>query len=103
MFAVCGGAPMASHPDSIRGGRRASLHIYIALLFGLLIVGVAGVITWRNYVENRQLIVSASHELVQAIGGKAVAAFTSIYQPVELVIDLLAREPLGQAKNLTER
>ena len=82
---------------------RFPLHIYVALLFALLITAVAGVIAWRNYVENRQLIVSASHELIQAIGGKTIAAFASIYQPVELMIDLLARHSLGQAANLTER
>jgi HD-GYP domain-containing protein (c-di-GMP phosphodiesterase class II) len=83
--------------------RRLPLHIWIATLFTLLIIGVGGVIAWRNYVENRQLIISASQELVQAIGGKTVAAFTSIYQPVELLVDLLARQRLGQATNLADR
>ena len=82
---------------------RFPLHIYVALLFALLITAVAGVIAWRNYIENRQLIVSASHELIAAIGGKTIAALTSIYQPVELMIDLLARHSVGQATNLTDR
>src|SRR6266480_1153685 len=101
------GAPMASrtgsvHPDAIAAWpslsrrRRLPLHICIATLFTLLIVAVGGVIAWRNYVENRQLIISASQEIVLAIGGKTAAAFATIYQPVELLIDLLARQRLAQ-------
>ena len=62
--------------------RRLPLHIHVALLFALLITGVGGAISWRNSIENRQLISSASHELIEAIGGKTVAAFASIDQPV---------------------
>jgi HD-GYP domain-containing protein (c-di-GMP phosphodiesterase class II) len=96
---------MAFQSDSIHrvGSRTVPLHILIALLFALLILSVGGVIAWRNYVESRKLVSSASHELVQAIGGKTVAVFTSIYRPVELTIDLLAREPLGQAASLADR
>ena len=106
---------MASHSDSVhRGavpawpspsdsGRRIPLHISIAALFVVLITSVGGVIAWRNYVESRQLIISASQELVQAIGGRTVAAFTAIYQPAELLIDVVARQRLGQATNLAER
>src|SRR5947207_12333568 len=106
---------MGSHSDSIQPGAvparpslsrrrgRLPLHLYIAALFMLLIIGVGGVIAWRNYVENRQLIISASQDLVQAIGGKTVAAFTSIHRPAEMLIDLLARQRLGQATNLADR
>ena len=89
---------MASHANSghadavvsTPSGRsgRIPLHICIATLFTLLIVVVGGVIAWRNYIEHRQLIISASQELVQAIGGKTAAAFASIDQPAELLIDL---------------
>src|SRR5437763_16905733 len=82
---------------------RLPLHICIAALFMLLIIGVGGVIAWRNYIEHRQLIISASQELVQAIGGKTTAAFASIDQPAKLLIDLLARQRLGQAANLADR
>src|SRR5947207_11662886 len=108
------GAAMASrtgsvHPDAIAARpslsrrRRLPLHISIATLFTLLIVGVGGVIAWRNYVENRQLLISASQELVQAIGAKTATAFASIEQPAEMLIDLLARQRLSQAANLAER
>src|SRR5207247_1551817 len=83
--------------------RAHTLHICIATLFTLLIVGVGGVIAWRNNIEHRQLIISASQELVQAIGGKTAAAFASIDQPAELLIDLLARQRLSQAANLADR
>jgi HD-GYP domain-containing protein (c-di-GMP phosphodiesterase class II) len=88
-------------PGSKRG--RLPLHTYIATLFSLLILGAGSVIGWHNYVQNRQLIISASQELIQAIGGKAVAAFGAIYQPVELLVDLLAHQRLGQATNLADR
>src|SRR4051812_20857188 len=109
------GNPMARHAGSIhdgdvaawrrpRGkGRRLPLHIHVALLFALLITGVGSVIAWRNSTENRQLISSASHELIQAIAGKTVAAFESIDLPVQLLIDLLARHGLVEATNLAER
>ncbi|HET7032207.1 MAG TPA: HD domain-containing phosphohydrolase, partial [Casimicrobiaceae bacterium] len=64
---------------------------------------VGGVITWHNYVEDRKLVVSASQELIKEIGGRTVAALAAIVQPVELVIDLLAREQLGRAASLAER
>jgi HD-GYP domain-containing protein (c-di-GMP phosphodiesterase class II) len=83
--------------------RRLPLHIHVALLFALLITGVGGAISWRNSIENRQLISSASHELIEAIGGKTVAAFASIDQPVQLLIDLLARHRLVDATNLAQR
>src|SRR5204863_4118802 len=109
------GVPMASLPDSTVAraasalatprdrGRGIPLHISIATLFTLLIAGVGGVIAWRNYVENRQLLISASHELVQAIGAKTAAAFASIEQPAELLIDLLARQRLSQSASLADR
>ena len=98
------------HDDDLASWRRLGakawrlpLHVHVALLFALLIMGVGGVIAWRNSTENRQLISSASHELIQAIGGKTVAAFASIDQPVQLLIDLPARQRLVEATNLAER
>jgi len=106
---------MARHAGSIHdddvsssrtpGGkaRRLPLHIHVALLFALLIIAVGGVIAWRNSIENRQLVSSASHELIQAIGAKTVAAFESIDRPVQVLIDLLARHRLVEATSLAER
>jgi len=95
-------AVAAVSTPSGRSGR-IPLHICIATLFTLLIVVVGGVIAWRNYIEHRRLIISASQELVQAIGGKTAAAFASIDQPAKLLIDLLARQRLVQAANLADR
>jgi HD-GYP domain-containing protein (c-di-GMP phosphodiesterase class II) len=93
-------APRASLGRDRRG---VPLHIHIVTLFLLLIISVGGVIAWHNYVEDRKLVVSASQELIKEIGGKSVAALAAISQPVELVIDLLARQRLGQATSLEER
>jgi HD-GYP domain-containing protein (c-di-GMP phosphodiesterase class II) len=93
----------SARPSPGRRGRGVPLHIHIVTLFLLLIVGVGGVIAWHNYVEDRKLVVSASQELIREIGGKSVAALAAIAQPVELVIDLLARQRLGQAASLAER
>src|SRR5262249_13072593 len=96
-----GAATVPSSPGRSRRG--VPLHIHIVTLFVLLIIGVGGVIAWHNYVEDRKLIVSASQELIKEIGGKTVAALAAISQPVELVVDLLARDRLGQATSLAER
>ena len=93
----------AARPSPNRSGKGVPLHVHIVTLFILLIVAVGGVITWHNHVEDRKLIVSASQELIQAIGGRAAAALASIVKPVELAIDLLARERLGRAASLAER
>ncbi|HET7098585.1 MAG TPA: HD domain-containing phosphohydrolase [Casimicrobiaceae bacterium] len=79
------------------------LHIHIVMLFLLLIIGVGGVIAWHNYVEDRKLVVSASQELIREIGGRTVASLAAIVQPVELVIDLLAREQIVRATSLAAR
>ena len=86
-------------------GRRTGLplHIHIVTLFSLLVVGAGGVIAWHNYSQNRELILSASQELAHATGAKTVAGFESIYQPAELLVDLLAHQRLSQAGNLAER
>ena len=90
--------------SSLGGGRmRPPLHVHIATLFSLLIIGVGGVIGWHNYIQNRDLIISASQELVQAIGGKTAAGFEAIYRPVDLLIDLLAYHRLRGATNLADR
>ena len=94
---------VAARPSDGGRRRRPPLHVHIATLFSLLIIAVGGVIGWHNYIQNRELIISASQELVQAITGKTVAGFEAIYQPVELLIDLLAHQRLGQAKNLNDR
>ena len=94
---------VAAPPSRTRNGRAWPLHIHIVTLFVLLVVAVGGVITWYNHVEDRKLIVSASQELIQAIGGRAASALASIGKPVELALDLLARERLGGAASLGER
>jgi HD-GYP domain-containing protein (c-di-GMP phosphodiesterase class II) len=96
-------AAFAARPSLGGRRRRPPLHVHIATLFSVLIIGVGGLIGWHNYVQNRELIISASQELVQAIGGKTVAGFEAIYQPVELLVDLLAHQRLRQAKTLAGR
>ena len=83
--------------------RRPPLHVHIATLFSLLIIGVGGVIGWHNYIQNRELIISASQDLVQAIGGKTVAGIQAIYQPAVLLVDVLAHQGPCQAKDLGAR
>src|SRR6185295_7156079 len=109
------GLPMVSGSDSAPAGaiagwpfvgsgrRRLPFHVHIATLFSLLIIGAGGAIGWHNHIQNRELIISASHEIVQAIGGKTVAGFEAIYQPVELLIDMVAHQRLHQAQNLADR
>jgi HD-GYP domain-containing protein (c-di-GMP phosphodiesterase class II) len=94
---------VAARPSLGGRRRRPPLHVHIATLFSVLIIGVGGVIGWHNYIQNRALIISASQELVQAIGGKTVAGLEAIYQPAELLIDLLAHQRLRQANNLADR
>jgi len=97
---------MVSGSDSVPAGniagwpfigsrqRRLPFHVHIATLFSLLIIGAGGAIGWHNHIQNRELIISASQELVQAIGGKTATGFEAIYQPVELLIDMLAHQRL---------
>ncbi len=94
---------VAARPLPGGGRRRFPLHLHIATLLSLLVIGAGGVIGWHNHIQNRELIISGSQELVQAIGGKTVAGFEAIYHPVELVIDLLAQQRLRQAHNLADR
>ncbi|HEY7944685.1 MAG TPA: HD domain-containing phosphohydrolase [Casimicrobiaceae bacterium] len=94
---------VAAWPLRDRGRRRLPFHVHIATLLSLFVIAAGGVIAWHNQSQNRELIISGSQELVQAIGGKTVAGFQAIYQPVELMIDVLAHQRLRQARNLAER
>ena len=94
---------LAGRPFFGVGRRRLPFHVHIATLFSLLIIGAGGVIAWHNHTQNRELIISASQELVQAIGGKTATGLEAIYQPAELLIDLLAHLRLHQAHTLAER
>jgi HD-GYP domain-containing protein (c-di-GMP phosphodiesterase class II) len=99
------GSPGAVAAGPLHGSRRRRLpfHVHIATLLSLFVIAAGGVIAWHNQSQNRELIISGSQELVQAIGGKTVTGFESIYQPVELLIDLLAHQRLRQANNLADR
>ncbi len=94
---------VAAWPSHDRSRRRLPFHVHIATLLSLFVIAAGGVIAWHNQIQNRELIISGSQELVQAIGGKTVVGFESIYQPVELLIDLLAHQRLRQAHNLADR
>ena len=93
----------AASPLPGSGRRRLAFHVHIATLISLVVIGAGGVIGWHNHIQNRELIISGSQELVQAIRGKTVARFESIYHPVELLIDLLAHQRLRQSHSLAVR
>jgi HD-GYP domain-containing protein (c-di-GMP phosphodiesterase class II) len=94
---------VAARPSSGGGRRQFPLHLHIATLLSVLLIAASGVIGWHNHTQNRELIISASQEVIQAIGGKTVASFEAIYHPVELLLDLLAQQRLYQAPNLADR
>jgi len=94
---------VAAWPSPGGGSRRLPFHVHIATLLSLLVIAAGGIIGWHNHVRNRDLIISGSQELVQAIGGKTVAGFAAIYHPVELLVDLSAHQRLHQAHNLADR
>ena len=68
----------------------------------MLIFSCAAV-SFHNYPHHRELVLAAADDLFQAIGRETVAEFESIYQPVEMLVDLLAHQQLGNATTLAER
>ncbi len=94
---------VAASPSARAGRRRFPFHVHIATLLSVLVIAAGAAIGWHNYLQNRALILSGSQELVQAIGGKTVAGFESIYHPVELLVDLLAGGRRNEARSLAER
>ncbi|CAK0756319.1 HAMP domain-containing protein [Gammaproteobacteria bacterium] len=82
---------------------RAPLHIYIATIFIMLFLVSSGIIGWFNYIKSRNMILSASDELFASLGREATLQFEDIYQPAEMLVDLLAHQRLGQDASLSER
>ncbi len=84
-------------------GRCWPLHIYIASLFILLVLLTGTIIGVNNYIETRRLVSSTTAALFESIRRETVARFESIYQPAEMLTDLLAHQRLGRATTLSER
>jgi hypothetical protein len=57
----------------------------------------------NNYIETRRLVSSATAVPFESIRRETVARFESIYQPAEMLTDLLAHQRLGRATTLSER
>src|SRR5262245_53802150 len=87
----------------VRAGRRFELHIYIATLFLTLMVGFATVNITMQYLQTRQMMLSASSTLFSHIDRETRAAISSRYDGAIFAADMLAETGLAKATSLPER
>jgi HD-GYP domain-containing protein (c-di-GMP phosphodiesterase class II) len=82
---------------------QAPLHVFIGTSFTLLVVVAGGAIGWHNYVQNRDLTMTAADALFGRMASETRAELEAIQDPAVLLLDLLAQQRLGYAATLDER
>ncbi|MFO7188992.1 MAG: HD domain-containing phosphohydrolase [Pseudomonadota bacterium] len=96
----------ASHGAS-KGGKRVHraypLYVHLSVLFSLLFLAVGGLIAWVGYVHGRDLTLTATARMFQQIGREIQLDFERVFQPVGRFVDVLAAQPLVEARTLDER
>jgi HD-GYP domain-containing protein (c-di-GMP phosphodiesterase class II) len=86
-----------------RPARKFELHVYIAILFLALMVGFAAVNITMQYLQTRQMMLSASTTLFGHIDRETRAAIASRYDGAIFAADMLAETGLAGTGNLAER
>jgi HD-GYP domain-containing protein (c-di-GMP phosphodiesterase class II) len=90
--------------DSERDHRRGfSLHIYIATVFSVLILGSGMAIGWFNYEQTERLVLSAADTVFDRLQAEIAADLTAGAQVNYTTIDMLAVARINEATSLAER
>jgi HD-GYP domain-containing protein (c-di-GMP phosphodiesterase class II) len=87
----------------LRKPSRFQLHVYIAALFLVLIVGFAIASITIQYLQAREMMLSASGVLFRHIGAEVSAAVAARYDTASFADDLLVHSSMTGAATLGER
>jgi hypothetical protein len=86
-----------------RGPRRFALHIYIASIFLTVIVAFAGITVTTQYLQTREMMLSAASQLFDHIKNEMASAIVNRYDTSTFAVDLLAQTVLTNATTPDER
>ena len=87
----------------IHSGRRVKLHVYIATLFLTLMIASAATNITIQYLQTRQMMLSASTTVFGHIDRETRSAIARRYDGAIFAADLLAEIGLAQASTLCTR
>ncbi len=87
----------------LRPPRKFELHVYIATLFLTLMVGFAAINITMQYLQTRQMMLSASTTLFGHIDRETRSAIASRYDGAIFAADMLAGTDLALASSLADR
>ncbi len=82
---------------------RLPLHIPVAVLFSLLILGVGATISLYHFNETRRLLDGANHALFQNLADDTREVLLGANDSVRRLFMLLSASPLADARNAAER
>jgi len=87
----------------VHSGRRVELHVYIATLFLTLMIASAVTNITMQYLQTRQMMLSASTTVFGHIDPETRSAIARRYDGAIFAADLLAETGLAQASTLFDR
>ena len=87
----------------VHSGRRVELHVYIATLFLTLMIASAATNITVQYLQTRQMMLSASTTVFGHIDRETRSAIARRYDGAIFAADLLAESGLAQASTLSDR
>ena len=87
----------------VHSGRRVELHVYIATLFLTLMIASAATNITMQYLQTRQMMLSASTTVFGHIDRETRSAIARRYDGAIFAADLLAESGLAQASTLSDR
>jgi hypothetical protein len=79
------------------------LHFTISVLFTLLILTVAFVLSYNSYRKTATIVISATNKLFNELVLEVAQNFKATYSPVIQTVSLLSYTQAIQGKNLEER
>lgn len=83
--------------------RRFPLHFHISVLFSLLLLSSGAVLGVFNYQQTSNIILSSSDQLFSQMRKEVQADLRNTYQPIQFMINLLARNEQVNGRDRHER
>ena len=79
------------------------LHVFLMVLFSLLIFGSGTIIGFLSYWNNKEILLAGMQKTFLHIGSEAENKLEALQHPVINIVSLLSRSPLAQSASLEAR
>jgi len=90
-------------PELKSGLRRYPLHVYISLLFSLLIIIAGTILGWHNYLQNTRLILETADKLFAQLGAEMRMKEEVNYASLKELVSAMSYQQINQTVTLAER